>query len=398
MNWRAKRTLFVVATLVAALAIAAARAPQAPAQQPQAGPGPKMAEDVFKNIQVLKGVPADQLFPTMQFISASLGVECEHCHVGREFQKDDKQAKQTARKMMQMMFAINKDNFHGRREVTCYSCHHGTRDPVGIPLITDEEPKPERAEGREGGPPPPGPHGSEAAASSGPQGGQTPPALPAADQLLDKYLQAVGGAEALQKISSRIEKGTLTAFGGRHFPIEVFAKAPDKRLSVMHLPNGESITAFNGHEGWLSGMGQPVHEMTGAEIEAARLDADFYFPVHVRDVFSQFRVRAPEMVGDHEANVVLGIRSGQPPVRLYFDEQSGLLVRLVRYAETPLGLNPTQIDYADFRDAEGVKVPYRWTLARPGGRFTIQIDEIQANVPIDDSKFAKPAEAAGETK
>ena len=394
MNWRAKGTLLAGAVLgaSAALTIAIGRAQQAPAPQPQAGPGPKMAEDVFKNIQVLKGVPADQIFPTMQFITASLGVECEHCHVGREFQKDDKQPKQIARKMMQMMFAINKDNFKGRREVTCYSCHRGGKEPVGIPLVGDEAPKPERAEGREGGPPAEGPHGPGAAASTGQPGASTPPAPPDPDQFLDKYLQAVGGAETLQKITSRVEKGTLTASGGRHFPIEVYTKAPDKRLSVMHLPNGESITAFNGHEGWLSGMGQPVHEMTAAEAEAAQLDADFYFPSHVKDVFSQFRVRPAEMIGDHKVNLVLGLRSGQPPVRLYFDEQSGLLVRLVRYAETPLGLNPTQIDYADYRDADGVKVPYRWTLARPGGEFSIQIDEIQANVPIDDAKFAKPTQ------
>jgi len=381
MNRKTQGAVLTVAALGMALglAIGGGQAQSGPAQgAPAGGPTPKMAEEVFKNIQVLKGVPADQLFPAMQFITASLGVQCEHCHVEREFQKDDKQAKKIARNMMQMMFAINKENFKGRREVTCYSCHHGAKEPMGIPLISDEEPKPERAEAKEG----------EVNLAS----------LPTPDQLLDKYLQAVGGAEALQKVSSRVEKGTLTAFGGRHFPIEVFTKAPDKRLSVMHLPNGESLTAFDGHAGWLSGMGQPIHEMTGAEVEAAKLDADFYFPVHVREVFNQFRVRPPEMVSDHEAYVIAGLKESQPPVKLYFDEQSGLLVRLVRYAETPLGRNPTQIDYADYRDADGVKVPYRWTLARPGGRFTIQIEQIQPNVPIDDTKFAKPAPPAAEQK
>jgi outer membrane lipoprotein-sorting protein len=400
MNWRKQETVSVLAAtgVALALAICSGSAQQGPAQGAQAAPGPKMAEEVYKNIQVLKGVPADQVLPAMQFISASLGVECEHCHVEREFQKDDKQPKQIARKMMQMMFAINKENFRGRREVTCYSCHHGSKDPLGIPLVADEDFRPARGEEREGGPLHGGASGGRPASPGevSPQAGPNAPALPAADQFLDKYLHAVGGADALRKITSRIEKGTLTAFGGRHFPIEVFAKAPDKRLSVMHLPDGESITAFDGHEGWLSGTRQPVHVMTGAETEAARLDADFYFPAHVRDVFSQFRVRPPETVGDHEANIVLGLNSGQPPVKLYFDEQSGLLVRMVRYAETPLGLNPTQIDYADFRDAQGVKVPYRWTLARPGGRFTIQIDEIQQNVPIDDAEFAKPAAPAAE--
>src|SRR3981189_1010461 len=88
-----------------------------------------------------------------------------------------------------------------------------------------------------------------------------------------------------------------------------------------------------------------------------------------------------------------GQRPGEPPVELYFDTQTSLLIRLVRYAETPLGRNPTQIDYADYRDADGVKVPFRWTLARPGNRFTIQVEQIQQNVPVDDSKFAPPQAA-----
>jgi hypothetical protein len=332
-----------------------------------------MAEEAYKNIQVLKGVPADQVIPAMQFISASLGVDCEHCHVEHAFDKDDKKPKQTARKMIQMMFAINKDNFNGHREVTCYSCHHGAADPVGTPLIADQEPKPE-------------PRGAMLA------GGTNPVAMPTADQLLEKFVQALGGADALQKITSRVEKGTLTGFGGRELPVEVFAKAPDKRLSVMHLPNRDSITAYDGRVGWVGFPGRPPHEMSGGELEGARLDADFYFPVHVKQVFSQLRVERPEKVDDPETYLVLGVNPGQPPVRLYFSQQSGLLVRLVRYVETPLGRNPMQIDYADYRDAEGVKVPFRWTIARPGARFTIQVDQMQQNVPSDDAKFAKPSE------
>ncbi len=77
-------------------------------------------------------------------------------------------------------------------------------------------------------------------------------------------------------------------------------------------------------------------------------------------------------------------------MRLYFGRQSALLVRPVRYVDTPLGRNPTQIDYADYRGVGAIKVPFRWTLARPGARFTIQVDQIQQNVPIDDAKFTKP--------
>lgn len=358
-------------TLATSLAILAARAQSTP---PQALPAPKLAEEEYKNIQALKGVPADQIFPSMQFITASLGVECDYCHVreGQKmvFDKDDKKTKVTARKMMQMMFAINKENFEGHREVTCYSCHRGAADPVGTPIISDEEPK----------------HEAEGAKAAG----DAKPVLPAADQLLDKYLAAVGGASALQKVSSRVEKGNILA-NGQKVPIEVYAKSPDKRMSISHTPNGDSITAFDGKQGWLGNPGRPAHMMTAAENDAVRIDSDLYFPSHVKTLYAKFIVAPGEKIDGHDTWLVVGRNEGQPPLRLYLDQQTGLLVRLVRYAETALGRMPTQIDYADYRDADGVKIPYRWTLARPGGnRFTIQVDQVQQNVPVDDAKFAAP--------
>ena len=333
---------------------------------------PKKAEEQYKNIQMLKGIPADQLIPAMQFITASLGVECEFCHVEGAFEKDDKKPKQTARKMMEMMFAINKENFEGHREVTCYSCHRGSVDPVGTPAMMSEEPKPGVEEAKKA-------DGGEAKEASG----------PGADQLIDKYLQAVGGAAAIEKITSRVMKGTIT-FGDRNVPIEIFSKDPDKRVSFTHTPDGDSVTAFDGHEGWLGVPGHPVREMHGPEIDGASMDADLHFAAHLKGMFSEVKVRGTEKVGDREAYLVVGRREGKPPLRLYFDEQSGLLVRLVRYGETPLGRMPTQIDYADYRETGGVKIPFRWTLARPSGRFTIQVSEVKQNVPVDDAKFAKP--------
>jgi len=334
----------------------------------------KKAQEVYKNIQVLKDVPSDQLLPAMQFITASLGVQCDFCHVTGAFDKDDLKPKQTARQMMRMMFAINNDNFK-KREVTCYTCHRGSKDPVGTPVIAEQEAAQPVAEVQVG-------------ADAGPTSSSL-----SADQILDSYVRALGGRDASQKISSRVEKGTITAFGGRQFPIEIFAKAPDKRMSVMHLPGGDSMTVFDGQHGWLSTGDREPREMTGADTDAARFDADLHFPLHANEYFSEMRMQPEEKIGDHEANVVLGIRQGQPAMKLYFDAASALLVRTVRYAETPLGRNPTQIDYADYRETGGVKIPYRWTIARPSGRFTIQIDQVQQNVPVDDSKFAKPSPA-----
>ena len=326
---------------------------------------PKLAEEQFKNIQALKGIPADQLIPSMQFISASLGVECEFCHVHGSMDKDDKKPKVTARKMIAMVLTINKDYFDGHREVTCNSCHRGAEHPLAIPVVGEDETK-----------------------SAGNPDEKV--SAPAADLLLDKYLVATGGADAIQKITSRVQKGTLTAFGGQHFPVDVFAKAPDKRLSVMHLQTGDSITAYDGHEGWLSVPGR-THVMSTEENAAARIDADLYFAAHVKTQYQKFRVEPGEKIDGHDTWLVIGRTESLPPIRLYLDQQSGLLVRLVRYAETPLGRNPTQIDYSDYRDANGVKVPFRWILSRPGNKFTIQVDQMQQNVPVDDAKFQKPA-------
>jgi len=158
------------------------------------------------------------------------------------------------------------------------------------------------------------------------------------------------------------------------------------------------VTAFDGHEGWLGAPGRPVREMHGSDIDAAAMDADLHFPAHLKDMFSKVEVRGTEKVGDRGAYLVVGQRDGKTPLRLYFDEQSGLLLRLVRYGETPLGRLPTQIDYADYREAGGVKIPFRWTLARPGGRFTIQVSEVKQNVPVDDAKFARPPSPPEEQK
>lgn len=348
----------------------------APAASPAAqNAAPKLAEEQFKNIQVLKGIPADQLIPSMQFISASLGVECEHCHVEHANEKDDKKPKKTAREMIKMMLAINKDNFEGRREVTCYSCHRGAADPVATPVIAAEGAVPRRE------------NPVDAAEKS---------ALPPADQLLAKYLAAVGGAGALHKISSRVQHGNLVSSGPGHeqtgaqpAAIDVYAKAPDKRFSVLHLKSGDSVTAFNGQQGWLAIPGR-THIMSAAENDAARIDADFYFAANLPSLYARFITLPGEKIDGRDTWLVVGRSEGQPPLRLYFDKDSGLLLRLVRYAETPLGRNPTQIDYADYRAADGVKIPFRWTLARPAGRFTIQIGQVQQNVPIDAARFIAP--------
>ena len=136
----------------------------------------------------------------------------------------------------------------------------------------------------------------------------------------------------------------------------------------------------------------------GADLDATGMDADLHFPLHIKNLFDELRVEYPEKIGDSEAYVILGIRNRQPPVKLYFDEKSGLLVRLVRYAESPLGLAPTRIDYGDYRDAGGVETPFRWTVAQPDGSSTVQLEQVQQNIPIEDDRFAKPPSSLAPAK
>ncbi|MFZ0815066.1 MAG: c-type cytochrome [Candidatus Sulfotelmatobacter sp.] len=338
-------------------------------------PGPtQAAESVFKNIQVLKGIPADQLVPSMRFITASLGVECNYCHVPEQFEKDDKKPKQIARDMMRMMLTIDKGSFAGFREVTCYSCHRGSPKPQGIPMIAGEaQAKQQTAAARE----------PETLSAS----------LPTSDQLIDRYIQALGGAVAIGNVTSREEQGTSTR-GGQTVSIEVLNQYPNKQALIRHTPNGDSITVFDGREGWSQMPGHPIRDMHAADLDAARIDADLHFPLDLKQIFAELRVEYPEKVGDRDAYVVAGTNEGRPPVKLYFDEQSGLLLRLVRYADSPLGLTPTQIDYGDYHDVEGVQTPFRWMIAEPNGISTIQLREIRQNVPIEDARFAKPPTSA----
>lgn len=326
---------------------------------------PKTAEESFKNIIQLKGTPADQLVPAMTFISASLGVECSFCHVEGKMELDEKKTKNTARAMMAMTAAINQNSFGGKRAVTCNSCHHGSAHPSGTPAVIDTD----RAVHAEAHP--------------------APGESPNAGEVLDKYVAALGGADAIQKFSSRVEKGLIVT-SGNDSPIELYLKAPNKRISVTHFGKGESFTAFDGKIGWLGSTGRPPREMSAAEAEAAGMDAEFYLPLRLAQIFEKLSPGHPDTVNGVECDTLVGTRPGKPPVRFYFEKHSGLLLRQVRYGETPLGRNPTQVDYADYRAVDGVKVPFRWTLSRTNGRFTIQITEVKNNVPVEDDRFMKP--------
>jgi photosynthetic reaction center cytochrome c subunit len=361
------------------LAAAAASAGLAPQSARAQAADAKTAEQVYKNIIQLKGTPADQVQPAMQFIAASLGVNCTFCHVQDKMEADDKGPKRTAREMMAMTATINTNSFRGQRQVTCYSCHRGSTRPVNMPPVLESD-SPATAAAAPGAP----------VANPGAQAAT----VATADQILEKYVAAIGGADAMKKVTSRVMKGKILA-GGSETPIDVITKAPNMRVSITHSAASDSFTAFDGTAGWLGSTGHAAREMSAAESAAAGLDAEFYLGLRVKELFPQLRRGRPETVAGAECEILNGTAPGRPAVRLYFDKSSGLLVRMVRYADTPMGHNATQIDYADYRDADGVKIPFRWTLSRPNARFTIQIAEVKSNAAVDDARFAKPA---GEVK
>ena len=341
---------------------------------------PMLADQAFKNVRVLKGIPVDQFMATMGFFSASLGETCTDCHSaesGGSWEKyaDDNPRKETARRMIGMMNAINKSYFGGRREITCYSCHRGVERPDVTPSLADLYGPPALKE----------PDELREPATKG----------PSADQILDRYLQAIGGADHLATITSFAAKGIYQGYQDEKYPIDVFAKAPNQLSSVVHTAAGDSITTYNGSEGWIGGppTERPVAllDLTDGELAGAKLDAALWFPAQIKAALTQWRGAFSATIDGRDVQMIQGTGDGRYPVNLYFDSKSGLLARLVRYTESPVGLNPTQIDYADYREVAGVRMPYRMTVTWLDGKSTTQFSEIQPNVPIEATRFVKPA-------
>ena len=343
-------------------------------------PRPQMAEDVFKNVQILKGIPVDEFMDTMGMISAALGLNCLDCHTGDsdtswERFAADTAAKRTSRRMMLMVAAINKDNFGGARGVTCYTCHRGDLRPKIVPNLVVQYSAPVEDP-------------NDVTIFPNPGG-------PTADQIFEKYIQALGGAQRLASLTSFAAKGTYTGFDTHHtkVPVEVFAKAPDQRAMIIHAAFADRVTAYDGRSAWIAAIEKPLPLMplTGGNLSGARVEAMMSFPGQIKQAFNQWRV-GTTAIDDREVQFVQGTNPGQPPVNLYFDE-SGMLVRLVRFVDTPIGRVPTQIDYADYRVVSGVKMPFRWTSTWTDGQTIIELTEMQPNVPIDAAKFGKPAPA-----
>jgi hypothetical protein len=341
------------------------------------------AGEVFKNVttSTLKELPVDDFLASMGVISAGLGLDCADCHPAAGSDKVDwvfdTPRKKTARRMVEMVATINRTNFGGAQFVTCYTCHHGRLRPTTTISLDALY----------------GPPNEEKDDIVAPGEG-----VPTADQILDKYIQALGGAQRLAGVKSFIATGTSLGYeglgGGGQF--QIFGQAPDRRTVQIvfkdHPERGDSTRTYNGSTGWVKSprglLGQ--YDLTGSELDGLRLEAQLAFPGQIKQVLTNLRSGNPDSVNGSDVDVVQGTGPRGVLATLYFDKQSGLLMRMVRYGRSPVGRVPVQSDYSDYRDVGGVKFPFKYTFSWLDGRDAFQLTEVKTNVPIDAAKFGKP--------
>jgi outer membrane lipoprotein-sorting protein len=323
----------------------------------------------------------------MGFFAASLAFNCTDCHGGASASDwanyaTDTPLKNRARQMIMMVKTINDANFGGRQFVTCYTCHRGSQKPKIVPSLAVQY----------GEPPPDDPDEIEALPTA--RVTATP------DQILDKYIQAVGGAQALARLTSFTATGTYEGFDSdfAKVPLNIYAKAPNMRSLVAHTAPGDSSTTFDGREAWQVGPRDltpvPVIPLVGADLGGARLDAQLSFPGQIKQVLANWRADFPAVtIDDKPVLVVQGSMPDRTVVKLYFDRASGLLVRQTRYAPTVIGTVPTHVTYSDYREVAGtgVKLPFTWQMTWVDGQYTVNLTSVQPNATIDAARFAKPA-------
>ena len=353
--------------------------------QGQAAPAAgKTAGQAFKNVTTagLKDLSVDDFIASMGVISADLGLDCADCHPNAGTDKADfvvdNPRKNTARRMVEMVVAINRTTFNGQQRVTCWTCHHGRITPAttvaldawyDVPNVENDDTV-RQAQG-----------------------------LPTADQILDKYIQALGGAQRLAGLTSFIATGSAIGYGelGGNAEFGVFAKSPNQRTTLItykdHPERGISTWIFDGRTGWIKTPRALLveYELTGGELDGARLEAQLSFPGQIKQSLTGWRGAARQSIGDRDFLVVQGNGPRGFLATLYFDPQSGLLSRLVRYTPSPIGRIPTQIDYADYRDVGGVKFPFECKFTWLDGRYTAKLSDVKTNVPVDPAKFNKPS-------
>ena len=348
------------------------------AQGPQNLEGRK-AEEAYKNILVMKGAPANEVTQSMHLIEAQTGMDCTYCHT-EERDSDAKPAKQVARRMMLMMNSLNQANFGGRQVITCYTCHNGRPIPLNAPAVLPTA-KPVLADPM-----------------------VAAPTLPSVDQVLARYIEALGGEQAIRKLTTRVMTGTqsLPSGPGGSVPvpasIERLQKAPNLVVNTYRTPTSTTSDGFDGTRAWSqNAQGRVTEPPNTIDQGRAKREADFFLPLNLKQQYAKLEMKSIERVNDRDAYLVVGTPQGDLPERLYFDALTGLLLRKETVLPTPAGNSPFQVNYADYRDpGSGVKFPYLITMSPASPRsvlFTttvLRVTTVRDNAPIEDAKLAKP--------
>jgi photosynthetic reaction center cytochrome c subunit len=361
-----------VVCLLSAARVGGQAAPASPPQE-----GATTTDQAFKSVVLLKGIPVDTFFEAMGMFASAMGTDCTFCHVSNAYFDKGAFATPTpriqrARQMIVMMNTINKQFFGGQPRVTCYTCHAGSQAPRAEPDLAQQYGVPEEDPNAR--------------------------AFPAdtrvtADQVFDKYEKAIGGPGPLAKFTSYTAKGTYSGFDTAFdkVPVEVVGRAPGHLSMTVHMFNGPSVRTYNGTSAWMAGPDTPVPllTLTGGNLDGAKLDGAIWFPASIRKAFPQWRV-GRTAIDDKEVQVVQGLEGNQPRANFYFDE-TGMLVRMVRWTQTPVGFVPTQIDFKDYRDVAGMKIPFSRTVSQTYMQMTVELTDVQPNATVPDSRFARPA-------
>jgi hypothetical protein len=382
------------------LATVAASAAQQPAPQQPAAPAGPLAPEKYKNIQVLTDVPAAQLDDTMQFFMAATGISCAGCHVRDQatgqfsYDLDTQRSKQTARRMIQLVKTVNAGDFGAR--INCATCHQGRNQPAGLqpamPLTADQI---AALAARAGGPPAGAALGGAGRGAPGGGGGGNAPAAPPLDDLIAKYVTAMGGQAAIEKLTSIVMTGTLVNRANQSVGVTI----EQKGLKYRESTDGPQATTwgFDGTDGWVQGGGL-VADLSGFRLRQATKLNDLGRPVQLKTRYTNLtsgrptRLPASTPAGTPvDVNLIQGNITDNVTERLYFDASSGVLLRRQIITRTPLNGSLTEtVDYSDYKPVAGVMMPFTIKRTNWNTLDTLTVVDVKPGAQIDDARFAKP--------
>ena len=316
----------------------------------------------FKNIKVLNDLPADQLGKVMNLFSADLGVDCNFCHEGENFEKDSKKEKEDARKMIKMTLGINKDNFNSRSQVTCNSCHNGHHQPTNVPNLMPV---------------------AEA------QRPKQPDVKPTVDQIVTHYMTALGGADKLAKVTSiAIKANRIEPDGKTMEPEMVYFKEGKYALDTTY----GKATISERYDGKTAAKYYPgMISLKADEAEQIKRDAEMFAPGNLKTIYPKMDFRLLDKLDGRDVYVISATTLSNVRETLFFDVLTGFLVRRAASTQTMFGRYVYQVDYADYKAVGGVKMPMTIKYSMPAINWTRKILEAKVNVPVDEAKFKAPA-------